>query len=161
MEDIFDLVEETCDIVSAYVSHNAVRADDLPALIASVHASLVGLAKPAAAEPETKVTPAAVRKSIKPDSLTSFIDGKPYKSLKRHLATHGLSPAGYRAEYGLPPDYPMVAASYSAARSELARKSGLGHMRRKRAGTIAKSAASDAVIATPKRCGRPKKTLHE
>src|SRR4051812_49942083 len=117
------------DIVSAYVASNSVRADDLPELIASVHAALTGLDK--TAEPAAgieKPTPAQVRKSITPDALISFVDGKPYKTLKRHLASHGLNPYSYRARYGLPADYPMVAVNYAAQRSELAKSIGLGRV---------------------------------
>jgi predicted transcriptional regulator len=126
-----DLTVLTSDIVAAYVSHNSVQPSSLPELIASVHASLTGLGKPSqSAEADVKVSAGEARKSIKPDGLVSFIDGKSYKTLKRHLAKAGLTPADYRAKYGLPSDYPMVAASYAAQRSELAKKLGLGQIRR-------------------------------
>ena len=81
----------------------------------------------AAAEPEApKPDKAAIRKSMSPDFLTSFLDGRKYKSLKRHLSTKGMTPDEYRTRYGLPKDYPMVASNYSAQRSELARSLGLG-----------------------------------
>ncbi|MDR7035975.1 putative transcriptional regulator [Methylobacterium sp. BE186] len=124
-----DFVELAGDIVSAYVSNNSLPVAELPALIVSVHAALNGLASggvTTAAETVEKPTPAQVRKSITPDALISFIDGKPYKTLKRHLSTHGLDPYSYRQRYGLPNDYPMVAASYAAQRSELAKSIGLG-----------------------------------
>jgi predicted transcriptional regulator len=117
------------EIVSAYVSNNSLPVAELPALIASVHGALNGLAdgtSQARAEEVEKATPAQIRRSITPDALISFIDGKPYKTLKRHLTGHGLDPYGYRERYGLPKDYPMVAASYAAQRSELARAIGLG-----------------------------------
>ncbi|GEP04380.1 MucR family transcriptional regulator [Methylobacterium oxalidis] len=117
-------------IVSAYVSNNSLRAAELPALITSVHAALHGLAsgtpQASAVEEVPKPTPSQIRKSITPDALISFIDGKPYKTLKRHLSTHGLDPYSYRQRYGLPNDYPMVAAAYAAQRSELAKSIGLG-----------------------------------
>ena len=69
---------------------------------------------------------ASVKKSITPDALISFIDNKPYKTLKRHLGRHGHDMKSYREAYGLPADYPSVAPSYSAMRSEMARKIGLG-----------------------------------
>lgn len=124
----------TSDIVSAYVSKNSVPMADLPGLITSVHASLAGLGQ-AAAEPveDSKVSAAQIRKSITPDHLVSFVDGKPYKSLKRHLTTRGYTPESYRKTFGLPVDYPMVAASYAAARSELAKSLGLGKGLRKKA----------------------------
>ena len=118
------------DIVSAYVSNNSVPVTELPTLIANIHTALQGLASGAAAaapaETVEKPSPAQIRKSITPDALISFIDGKPYKTLKRHLTGHGLDPYSYRQRYGLPNDYPMVAASYAAQRSELAKAIGLG-----------------------------------
>ncbi|WP_245516700.1 MucR family transcriptional regulator, partial [Methylobacterium segetis] len=98
-----DFVELAGDIVSAYVSNKSLPVAELPALIVSVHAALNGLASggvTTAAETVEKPTPAQVRKSITPDALISFIDGKPYKTLKRHLSTHGLDPYSYRQRYG-------------------------------------------------------------
>src|SRR5215210_5662355 len=125
-----DFIELAAEIVSAYIANNPVPVAELPALIGNVHAALNGLATGSAsasvaAEPE-KATPAQIRKSITPDALISFIDGKPYKTLKRHLAGHGLDPHTYRERYGLSADYPMVAANYAAQRSELAKAIGLG-----------------------------------
>ncbi|AWN39722.1 MucR family transcriptional regulator [Methylobacterium durans] len=124
-----NFVELAADIVSAYVSNNSLPIAELPALLAGVHTALNGLtsgASQVAEEVVEKATPAQVRKSITPDLLISFIDGKPYKTLKRHLSTHGLDPHTYRQRYGLPSDYPIVAASYAAQRSELAKAIGLG-----------------------------------
>ena len=117
--------------MSAYVSTNPVPVAELPALISNVHVALNGLtsgtSQAAAAEEQVeKATPSQIRKSITSDALISFIDGKPYKTLKRHLTGHGLDPYSYRQHYGLPNDYPMVAASYAAQRSELAKAIGLG-----------------------------------
>ena len=142
------------DIVSAYVSNNSVRPGDLPELIASVHAALTALGKPAEPSEEQveKPTPAQIRKSITPDWLISFIDGKSYKTLKRHLTTHGMDIQGYRARYGLPSDYPSTAANYSAQRSELAKSLGLGQQRRK-----ATPEAATASAEKPKGRGRPRK----
>ncbi|MER2264506.1 MucR family transcriptional regulator [Methylobacterium oxalidis] len=149
--------EMTAAIVCAYVSNNTMPQGELPALIASVHTALSSLGKPAGAAEEKfeKPTPAQIRKSITPDALISFIDGKPYKALKRHLTTQGLDPHSYRQRYGLPNDYPMVAASYAAQRSELAKATGLGQARRSRgaaSGAAPKAArssrkASEAVAA--------------
>ncbi|WP_298967710.1 MucR family transcriptional regulator [uncultured Methylobacterium sp.] len=131
------LVATTADIVAAYVSNNSVPSPDLPALIAAVHGALSGLLAPAApAQAERPTPPVPIRKSVTPDHLISLEDGKPYKSLKRHLAGRGLTPAEYRTKWGLPPDYPMVAANYAAQRSELAKRTGLG-----RAGAAARRAA--------------------
>lgn len=118
----------TVDIVAAYVSNNHIQANELPTLIASVYASLGNLNQPAAsAEVEVeKPTPAQIRKSITHEALISFIDGKAYKTLKRHLTKHGIDMAGYRERFGLPHDYPSTSVNYSAARSQLARTLGLG-----------------------------------
>jgi predicted transcriptional regulator len=126
-------IETVVDIVAAYVSNNSIRSSDLPELIASVHAALAGLAAPSgpAVEQEEKPTPAQIRKSITPDGLISFVDGKAYKTLKRHLTKHGMDFDAYRARYGLPSDYPSTAANYSAQRSALAKNLGLGQLRRK------------------------------
>jgi len=123
-----DLTELTADIVAAYVSNNSVPTAELPTLLSGVYAAVAALSSPASsAEPELeKPTAAQIRKSIKPDALISFIDGKPYKTLKRHLTKHGMTIEEYRERYGLPRDYPSTAASYSAQRSELAQKLGLG-----------------------------------
>jgi predicted transcriptional regulator len=122
-----NLVELTADVVAAFVSNNSISAADLPGLISSVYASLTGLSAPAPApEAEKPVPPVPIKKSVTPDYLVSLEDGKRYKSLKRHLAGRGLTPAEYRTKWDLPKDYPMVAPNYSAQRSELAKSLGLG-----------------------------------
>ena len=123
----------TADVVAAYVSHNSVRTADLPDLIASVHGALQSLKAPEQAEPEKREPPVSIKKSITPDFLISLEDGKRYKSLKRHLNGRGLSPEQYREKWGLSRDYPMVAPNYAKQRSELAKASGLGQLRRNRA----------------------------
>jgi predicted transcriptional regulator len=126
-----NVVELAADIVSAYVTKNAVPVSELPALIASVHAALQQAGHPAPAPSSEKPTPAVpVKKSVTPDAILSLEDGKPYKSMKRHLARLGMTPQQYREKWGLPVDYPMVAPTYAAKRSELARKSGLGQSRK-------------------------------
>ncbi|MEH3147723.1 MAG: MucR family transcriptional regulator [Methylobacterium frigidaeris] len=152
-EDIMtehSLIDLTSDIVSAYVSKNNVPTAELSNLIASVHASLSALGQPVA-QPvaDHKVTSAQIRKSITPDHLVSFIDGKSYKSLKRHLTRHGLNPAEYRQKFGLGQDYPMVSASYAAQRSELAKSIGLGQARRRSV-----DGGADGRSAQPARRGR-------
>ncbi|ACL57454.1 MucR family transcriptional regulator [Methylobacterium nodulans] len=124
-----DLAGLTGRIVSAYVAHNAVPAAELPVLIASLHGALAGLGQPAEPEVPALVPPVPIRKTVTPDAIISLEDGKPYKTLKRHLAGRGLTPEQYRAKWGLPPDYPMTAANYAAQRSELAKKTGLGRLR--------------------------------
>lgn len=123
-----DLVELSTEIVSAYVSHNAVSPGDLPRLIAEVHGALRGLRDDDVPAQVEELKPAVpVRKSITADYIICLEDGKKFKSLKRHLRTHyNLSPEEYREKWGLPADYPMVAPSYSATRSKLAKDNGLG-----------------------------------
>src|SRR6195952_2418621 len=92
------------DIVAAYVSNNSVPVAELPALLTSVYAALSGLGQGGVSEVPAveKLTPAQIRKSITPDALISFIDGKPYKTLKRHLNRHGMTIEEYRAHSALP-----------------------------------------------------------
>ncbi|GAW41283.1 Transcriptional regulatory protein ros [Brevundimonas sp. SH203] len=133
MEDKPELLEMTADIVSAYVGNNTVSAETLPSLIASIHAALSGVSNgPVEAEPEPKEPAVPIRKSIAPDFLICLEDGRKFKSLKRHLRTkYDMSPEEYRAKWGLPKDYPMVAPNYAKARSELAKSMGLGQGGRK------------------------------
>ena len=138
------LTQQTVDIVAAYVANNNVRTEDLGNLINTVRTALGNAgARPAAsakAEP-----PMPWKKAIRPDFIISFEDGKHYKSMKRHLTRYGLTPQQYREKWGLPRDFPMVAPNYAAARSELAKKSGLGQKgpaaRRSKKGGSKKAAA--------------------
>ncbi len=149
----------TAEIVSAYVSHNAIMAHDLPGFIGAVHAALQGLSAPTAPEPIKLEPPVPIWKSVTPDFLISLEDGKRYKSLKRHLSTRGLTPEAYRAKWGLPADYPMVAASYAAKRSALARSLGLGQLRRKAApGEPIVIAPPAEPIIVPAAAAAPKRT---
>jgi predicted transcriptional regulator len=128
-----DVLELTADIISAFVSNNKVAPEALPDLIASTYAALNNVGQPEV-EPEPELnlpTAAAIRKSITDDYLVSFEDGKRYKSMKRSLSIRGLTPEEYRAKWGLPKDYPMVAPGYAAARSALAKSMGLGQGGRK------------------------------
>ncbi|GJD82044.1 MucR family transcriptional regulator [Methylobacterium gregans] len=123
----------TAEIVSAYVSNNHVQSGELSNLLSVVHgaiAGLVGSSAPAETGPP-KPAPQEIRRSITHDHLVSFEDGKPYKTLRRHLTLRGLTPEAYREKWGLPRDYPMTSASYSEQRSELARALGLGQQRRR------------------------------
>ena len=159
-DDGADVLVLTSDIVSAYLTNNSVRAEDIPGLIRSVRATLTEDTSPPAPEaaPETpKATGAQIRKSITPDALISFVDNKPYKTLKRHLARHGMSMDDYRARFGLPKDYPSVAASYSARRSEMAKSLGLGA--RGRGAGAAAAPKEDA--AAPARKPRARKAAAE
>jgi predicted transcriptional regulator len=125
----------TAEIISAYVSNNSVATADLSKLIRDVHAILQCLAKgETMPEPvEVKLIPAVpIKKSVTPDFITCLEDGKKFKSLKRHLSTaYGLTPDAYRAKWGLPLDYPIVAPNYAAQRSALAKTMGLGQSRQK------------------------------
>ena len=127
-----NLIDLAADIVSAYVSNNAVAAQDLPGLISDVynalHQTSMGQPEP---EPEPLKPAVPIKKSVTPDYIICLEDGKKFKSLKRHLRTHyDLSPEEYREKWGLPADYPMVAPNYAAARSELAKRMGLGQQRK-------------------------------
>ena len=123
-----DLIDLSTEIVSAYVSHNALSVTDLPKLIADVHSALRGLQGAVVTEPSEELKPAVpVKKSVAPDFIICLEDGKKFKSLKRHLRTHyDMSPEEYREKWGLPADYQMVAPNYSANRSRLAKDNGLG-----------------------------------
>ncbi|RUX52640.1 MucR family transcriptional regulator [Mesorhizobium sp. M4A.F.Ca.ET.050.02.1.1] len=121
------LIELTAEVVSAYVSNNPLPVGELPALIGQVHTALKGTMGGLVAKPEDLKPAVPIRKSVTPDYIISLEDGKKFKSLKRHLATHyGLTPEEYRAKWRLSADYPMVAPNYAAARSALAKTMGLG-----------------------------------
>ena len=128
-----DLIHIAGQIISAYVAKNPVQTASLPDLIRKVHATLNGIAHEASqAVPEAsheKPTAAQIRKSVMPGGVVSFIDGKPYQSLKRHLTGHGFDPHSYCAHFGLPADYPMVSPRYAAKRSEMAKAIGFGRVR--------------------------------
>ena len=157
-----NLSELTAEIVSAYVSNNNVRTEDLASLISNVHSALQSApnvkAEPAP-EPQQPAVP--IKKSVTPDYLISLENGQKFKSLKRHLMnSYGMTPAEYRAKWGLPSDYPMVAPNYAKSRSELARSMGLG---RKAAAhsvsssdEVSASAEESAPAKAAKRRGRPK-----
>ena len=115
----------TAGIVSAYVAKNPISPTELPSFIGKVHSTLGDLA--ADKVMETAREPAVpIKKSVGADFIICLENGKKFKSLKRHLGTLGLTPDEYRAKWGLPADYPMVAPNYAAARSELAKQMGLG-----------------------------------
>lgn len=157
------LIELTTTVVASYVDGNTIAAADVPGLIRSTYAALAGVGAPEApaAEEIAKPTPAQIRKSITPDAIISFEDGKSYKSLKRNLSVRGLTPAAYREKWGLPKDYPMVAPAYSAARSAMAKSIGLGAKRRAAMPAAAPkptTAKASPATTTPKaKVGRPRK----
>ena len=122
-------IELAAEIVAAFVSNNPLPKSDLPALIHAMHEAVASLSTEAKSAPpqiEAKEPAVPIRKSITPDFLICLEDGKRFKSLRRHLAGHGLTPAQYREKWRLPSDYPMVASEYAKLRSSLALQSGLG-----------------------------------
>ena len=125
-----ELITLTSQIVSAFVSKNSVQVSDLPALISNVYQSLKSAGQPSAAPAESpaELKPAVpVKKSVTPEYIICLEDGKKLKMLKRHLSSsYGMTPDEYRAKWGLPADYPMVAPNYAKSRSDLAVKLGLG-----------------------------------
>ena len=132
-QDVANLIDLTADIVSAYVSNNTVASTDLSGLISEVYTALQktsgAISEP---EPEPLKPAVSIKKSVTPDYIICLEDGKKFKSLKRHLRTHyNLTPEEYREKWGLATDYPMVAPNYAAARSDLAKKMGLGQQRRR------------------------------
>ena len=148
-----DITALTVQLLSAFVSKNSVASESLAELIKTTRAALTEQLTPAASKtPAQEFVPAvSVRKSLSsPEHIISLIDGKPYKTLKRHLATHGLTPEQYRERYTLPKSYPLVAPSYSDARRAVAEKLGLG--RKPVAAPEAKAAAGKA----PAKAAKPK-----
>lgn len=145
-----DVLESVAAIVAAYVENNSVPQGEMAALIASVHQSVARIAAPAEPEAPVKPEPAVnPKRSIFPDYLICLDDGKRFKSLKRHLTLLGMTPDEYRAKWGLPSDYPMVAPNYAAARSELAKKAGLGR----------KKVAPPTPLPTPAKSGRKRAAI--
>jgi predicted transcriptional regulator len=154
----FDSVKVVADIVAAFVSNNALPTGELPSLLESVYAAVAGFPGPGevAAPVADRPSPAvSIRKSITPDYLICLEDGKRFKSMRRHLAMLGMTPAQYRAKWGLPPSYPMAAPNYAARRSAMAKSMGLGQVRQKpvaektTAGTKAKGEV-DPAVSQPK-----------
>ena len=172
-----DLLTLTADIVGAHVANNDIAANDVPALIKTTYDALKNLRKPAVVEVPKQEPAVSIRASVKPDYIVCLEDGKKLKMLKRYIASrYNMTPAEYRAKWGLPADYPMVAPGYSATRKELALSMGLGRKPvsapvvaapvptkargRKAAtktGTATKATASSEPAAKPVR--KPRRTL--
>ena len=157
-----DVLVLAAEITASYLGNAShVKADEIPDIIRSIRAALsegetsAAPEASAAATPAPKMHGATVKKSITPDALISFIDNKPYKTLKRHLSRHGHDMKSYKEAYGLPKDYPSVAPNYSAARSEMAKKLGLGARGRNAAKPAGEVAAVTDGGEAPKR-GRKK-----
>ena len=150
--DPTNLTALTVDLLSAYVANNTVDSAELSGLIRSTHEALKGIDTPAAeapAEPEFKAAVTARKSLASDDHIISLIDGKPYKTLKRHLSGHGLTPAEYRERYKLPRDYPMVAPSYSQQRREVAAKLGLGRKPQAVVSKVETAIETPVIEATP------------
>jgi predicted transcriptional regulator len=157
-DQTLNAVELATELTIAWLGNqnNRPQAEDVPQFLRTMHATVTELAgAPATAAADADEAPTAqeftpavtVRKSLaSKDHIISMIDGKPYKTLKRHLSRHGLTPAEYRQRYNLRPDYPMVSESYSAARRAMAHKIGLGQK-----GRAAKTAASGGEAVAPRR----------
>lgn len=165
----------TVTLLSAYFANNTVPSGELPALVEGTRRALLGDAPVATAVaeevapkaavptpvteeivPETPVAAAEYKPKVSieeslasPDHILSLIDGKPYKTLKRHLAAQGLTPAEYRGRYDLPADYPMVAQGYSAARREVALKLGLGGKRKNSPAPVAEEVPAPPAAEAP------------
>lgn len=149
-----DLTTLTVQLLSAYVGNNSIPSSELADLVRSTRAALAEDVKPAAAPAPQYVPAVSVRASLASrDHIISLIDGKRYKSLKRHLSSNGLTPAEYRVRYNLAHDYPMVAPNYSAHRREVAQKLGLG---RKKVEAVADTATAEPAPTPRKRTARPK-----
>ena len=148
-----DPAKVAADIVAAFISNNSVPMSEVPVLIEAVHAAISaarGMAQVDAADVSPPIPAVSIRKSITPDYLICLDDGKRFKSLRRHLSQLGMTPEQYRAKWGLPLDYPMVAANYAAKRSEMAKNYGFGS---KPAGV----AAAPVEAGIKRRVGRPRK----
>lgn len=154
MSDEISEFELAAELTAAWLANPNTRtnADDVPAFLISMHAAVTRLS---GAVPQVEADDAAptfepavtARKSLSsPDHIVSMIDGKPYKTLRRHLATNGLTPAEYRARYNLKADYPMVAPSYSEARRTMAKAIGLG----RKPGAVAAKTTEDPLKAVKK-----------
>ena len=129
-----DSVELAAEIVAAFISNNPLPKSELPDLIQAVYGAVEKLGQvqaSAPAEVEIKAPAVPVRKSVTPEYLICLEDGKKFKSMRRHLGQLGLTPEEYRAKWNLPSDYPMVAPNYAAQRSAMAKKIGLGQIRKK------------------------------
>ncbi len=157
MTDTLNAVELAAELTAAWLANPNTRTtpDDVPAFLQSMHAAVTKLAGGAKddeqpLEPPSYEPATTARKSLaSPDHIISMIDGKKYRTLRRHLSTHGLTPEQYRERYNLRPDYPMVAATYSEARRAMAKSIGLG----RKAGTKIEQ-AGEAAVKTVKRGGK-------
>ena len=166
MSDQIELQQIIGQVAAAYFNNNHVTPSEIPVVIGNIATSIgaVGAAPPPVAEappeePEQpKLTAPQIRKSITQDKLISFEDGKGYKTLRRHLASKGLTPEDYRSKWGLPKDYPMVSPAYSETRSSMAKARGFGSRPAAAATSPAPSAAAPAAPAPTVNAGRKQRT---
>lgn len=122
-----DLLRMTADVAAAYVSNNPLPTTQLTEVIKTIYASLLALDRPEGAPMTTQKPLVPIKKSVTPEYIVCLEDGKKLKMLKRHLRTaYAMTPEAYRAKWGLPPDYPMVAPNYAQQRSAFAKRIGLG-----------------------------------
>ena len=154
MSDSIELQKIIGQVAAAYFNNSHVSPAEIPTVIGNIATSLTAAGTPAAeaaVEPaeQVKATPAQVRKSITRENLISFEDGKPYKTLRRHLAAKGMTPAEYRAKWGLPADYPLVAPAYSEARANLAKAAGLGSRIARKPAEISAETPAPAAVGKP------------
>jgi predicted transcriptional regulator len=162
MNDEINAIELAAELTAAWLANPNTRtnADDVPAFLVSMHTAVLQLSGGSAPvepeEPATTYEPAVTaRKSLaNPDVIISMIDGKPYKTLRRHLAGNGLTPEEYRARYNLKADYPMVAPTYSEARRDMAKRIGLG----RKPGQANAERASEAAAEPEKATKAPRKS---
>jgi predicted transcriptional regulator len=132
MEDLAasELLEMTVEIVSSYVANNSLQAGELPDLIKTVHATIIGLTHTPEVRSERLEPAVAIAKSVTPEFIICLEDGRKLKMLKRYLRTrYDMTPEEYRAKWNLPPEYPMVAPNYAKLRSRHAKQIGLGKKR--------------------------------
>lgn len=155
-----DPVELATELTIAWLANpnTTATSDDVPAFLQKVHQAVLGLTASSpeqpAAEPDYTPAVTARRSLSSKDHIISLIDGKPYKTLRRHLSRHGLTPEQYRERYNLKSDYPMVSESYSQVRRDMAKKIGLG---RKPGAKMTPKASKAASNSAPKPRGRPRK----
>jgi predicted transcriptional regulator len=164
MADNTDAMHLATELTIAWLSNPSTRAsaEDVPSFLSRMHTALAELGtpapsiseEPAAAEHTPALSP---RKSLSSrDHIISMIDGKPYRTLRRHLTSNGLTPEQYRERYKLKADYPMVAESYSESRRAMAEKIGLGRKPGQKVSQPAPDAAPEPTAAPIKRGRKPK-----
>lgn len=162
-----DLVELATELTIAWLGNpnNRANADDVPAFLRTMYATVIDLSVAPSAEPDAAVAEdeqpqhvaaVSVRKSLASrNHIISMIDGKPYRTLRRHLSTHGLTPEDYRRRFNLKADYPMVAPNYSEQRRDMAKKIGLGNKGRNARAEKTSATGTPAPASTRRRTKQP------